>query len=360
MTAANQKYPASAAVASGWRLDELTAWRGYSFEWAEGGKLLVTCRRDVCEADDCFATPHRLAALPMPWWQAAAASLRPIQRLLRLMFYNLVPVKNGTFLVSFGKRVAVIENGEFHAVSGIRRACRILRGACADADDGGLFFGEYVNNPARDEIFIYRLDALARRSEVAYAFPPRSIRHVHGVYRDPYTSELWCLTGDRPHECQMLRTRDGFSTLDVVGAGDESWRAVSVQFTKDAVFYGSDAEFAQNYLYRIDRCTGRRDVLAPIGGPVYYSCRSGGEMYFAVTAEMCPSQTDRCASLWRVGEDGGTERILQMTKDHWNKKYFMPGTLHFPSGPGLDDRVLFHAVGLARADNRTFSLRRAA
>jgi hypothetical protein len=83
-------------------------------------------------------------------------------------------------------------------------------------------------------------------------------------------------------------------------------------------------------------------------------------MYFAVTAEMCPSQTDRCASLWRVGEDGGTEHILQMTKDHWNKKYFMPGTLHFPSGPGLDDRVLFHAVGLARADNRTFSLRRAA
>jgi hypothetical protein len=158
----------------------------------------------------------------------------------------------------------------------------------------------------------------------------------------------------------MLRTSDGFSTLDVVGAGDESWRAVSVQFTKGAVFYGSDAEFSQNYLYRIDRRSGRRDSLGPTGGPVYYSCRSGGDMYFAVTAEMCPSQTDRCAALWCVGENGSIERVVQMTKDRWHKKYFMPGTLHFPSGPGLADQLLFHAVGLARADNRMFSLRRAA
>ena len=359
MKAENHKRPVSAGVASGWRLDELTAWRGYSLEWAGGGKLLVTCRRSIFEAADCSDNPFRFAALPVPWWQAAAASFRPIQRLLRLMFYNLIPVKNGAFVVSFGKRVAVINDGEFHPVSGLRRACRILRGACADTDDG-LFFGEYVNNPARDEIFIYRLDALARRSEVAYSFPARAIRHVHGVYRDPYTSELWCLTGDLPSECQMLRTRDGFSTLDVVGAGDESWRAVSVQFTSDAVFYGSDAEFAQNHLYRIDRRTGRRDSLGPISGPVYYSCRSGRNMYFAVTAEMCPSQTDRCAALWCVSENGHLERILQMTKDHWHKKYFMPGTLHFPGGPGLDDQVLFHAVGLARADNRMFSLRRAA
>jgi hypothetical protein len=360
MKAVNRKRPLNAAVASGWRLDELTAWRGYSLEWAGGGKLFVTCRQRIYEAAGCFATPCRFAALPTPLWQVAATSFRPVQRLLRLMFYNLIPLKNGAFVVSFGKRIAVINDGEFHPVSGLRRACRILRGACADADDEGLFFGEYVNNPARDEIFVYRLDPAVRRSDIAYCFPARSIRHVHGVYRDPYTSDLWCLTGDHPRECQMLRTSDRFATLDVVGAGDESWRAVSVQFTSDAVFYGSDAEFTQNYLYRIDRRTGRRDSLGPTSGPVYYSCRSGRDMYFAVTAEMCPSQSDRCAALWRVNENGSAERVVQMAKDRWHKKYFMPGTLHFPSGPGLANHLLFHAVGLAQADNRMFSLRRAA
>ncbi len=130
MTAGNPKRSIKAAtVAPGWRLEELTAWRGSALEWAGSGKLLVSCRRHIYEAADCFAKPRHFAAIPLPWWQAAATSFRPIQRLLRLMFYNLIPLKNGALVVSFGKRVAVINGGEFHAVSGLRRACRILRGA---------------------------------------------------------------------------------------------------------------------------------------------------------------------------------------------------------------------------------------
>jgi hypothetical protein len=223
-----------------------------------------------------------------------------------------------------------------------------------------MFFGEYFDNRDRDEVHVYRLDPASSESQVAHCFTPRSIRHVHGVYRDPYTTDLWCLTGDRGRECQMLRTRDCFSTLDVVGTGDESWRAVSIQFTEDAIVYGTDAEFSQNCIYRIDRRTGDRELLGPINGPVYYSCRDGSDLFFAVAAEACPSHTDRCAALWCVTNAGRLERVVTLKKDSWHTKYFMPGTLHFPAGPGIAGRIYFHAVGLSGADNRTFCLRRAA
>ena len=63
---------------------------------------------------------------------------------------------------------------------------------------------------------------------------------------------------------------DALQTLPAVGAGDETWRAVSVQFTRDAVWYATDAEFRPNRLFRLDRASGRRreieadDILAAL------------------------------------------------------------------------------------------------
>jgi hypothetical protein len=41
------------------------------------------------------------------------------------------------------------------------------------------------------------------------------------------------LTGDAGSECRIMRTEDGFASVETVGEGDETWRAVSVLFDEN-------------------------------------------------------------------------------------------------------------------------------
>jgi hypothetical protein len=147
--------------------------------------------------------------------------------------------------------------------------------------------------------------------------------------------------------------------MDIVGSGDETWRSVSIQFTRDAAWYAMDAEFEKNFIYRIDRRTGRRDRIVGIEGPVYYSCAVGEDLFFAVTAELCPSQAGlRCAVLWHIDPSGNSSRVVEYQKDRWSVPIFLPGALYFPQGPGDGTSFYFQGTALAGADNRTFRVRR--
>src|SRR5262249_22724453 len=157
---------------------------------------------------------------------------RPAQRLLRFLFYNVLRIEDGAVFVTFDKQAGIHEEGRFHLLEGLVKPCRVLRGACALDRNGTVYFGEYLLNPERGPVLVYRRERGTRRVEVVHPFPAGSVRHVHGIYHDPYTGSLWCVTGDGASECRMLRTRDGFATLEEIGAGDETWRCVSLLFTQ--------------------------------------------------------------------------------------------------------------------------------
>jgi hypothetical protein len=235
----------------------------------------------------------------------------------------------------------------------------VLRGGVAVDHDGSAYFGEYLTNPQRTPMRIYRYRPGAAGLEIVHTFAAGEIRHVHGIYRDPVDDALWCLTGDFGAECSILRTRDGFRSLEKVGGGDESWRCVSLRFTRDHIYYATDAEFERNRLYRLERATGRRDVCGELDGPTYYTQACGDDLFFGVTAELCPSQVGRAASLWHLDAAGKLECLGRFDKDRWPVGLFLPGTLHFPSGASRRDEFYFHALGLQGIDNRTFRVRRA-
>lgn len=329
--------------------------RGYSIEWAEPS-LYVLSRRNVLYTASSPEAPATLAgAIRTPLWQTVGARSRLVQRLLRYMFYNVLKIGDATFLVSFDREIGILEDGVIRTLPGRGRASRVLRGACAQAADGAIYFGEYLDNSRREPVSIFRYSPGNPRIEEAYRFSAGAVRHVHGVYRDPFTNDLWCVTGDRNAECQILRSPDHFVTLEVIGGGDETWRCVSLLFTRNAVYYATDAEFRQNHIYRLDRSTNRRDQLAAIEGPCYYTHSAGEELYFAVTAELCPSQVGDEAVLWRLHEDTGSARVARFRKDRLSVRYFMPGTLHFPNGPGDGSNIYFGVVGV-EGDGTTFSL----
>jgi len=348
------------AEGSEWEIALEPALAHYTVEWAEEGELLVSRGNRIYRTASPGAPLAPVATFPAPRWRSVAARFRPAQRLLRFLFYNVVRLPDGSLFATFDDAIGAFSGETFVPIQGLRRPCRVLRGACATGPDGNLYFGEYLSNSDRGAVHVYRHVPGSREIEVAHRFDAGAIRHVHGIYHDPHGRALWCLTGDRGKECRVAVSRDGFRTLDVVGDGDETWRCVSALFTESGIYYGSDGEFERNHLYRIDRATGRRDVLGELDGPVYYSHAHGNDLFFAVTAELCPSQVGRSATLWHVSPTDQLSRVASFEKDALSVRWFLPGTLHFPLGPGSSRGFWLHAVALEAADDRTFVVRRSA
>jgi len=340
-----------------WLVEPIPELHGYTVEWAEEGNYYLSQRNVLYRSPDLKPPFEKVATINAPGWKQIASNFRLVQRLLRFMMTNVVTMSNGDIFVTFDKSVGVVRNGRFYHLEGLARPCRVLRSACAMDGNGDIYFGEYLANDERGPMRIYRYKPGSSELEVPYFFPANSIKHIHGIYFDRFTDSLICLTGDNESECRMLRTRDGFESVETIGEGDETWRAVSILFDRDAMFYGMDAEFRSNHLYRLDRETNERKSLGEVSGTVFYSKQVGEDLFFATTAENAASQPENVAAIWNVSPNGTCTEIAKFHKDSWHGTLFMFGTIHFPYGKTSADHIYFSLVGV-KEDNQTFRIRR--
>lgn len=340
-----------------WKVEQLRQLRGYAVECAEPGNFLLS-RRNCLFHSTTLEPPFELVAgIDAPFWKRLASNSRLAQRLLRFMVTNVIPLANGEIFVTFDKSVGVVRSGKYCEVKGLFRPCRVLRGACAVDNAGNVFFGEYLANNERGGMRVYKYSPGSSRLESIFTFPSNSIKHIHGIYFDRFTNSLFCLTGDDDKECRITQTFDEFRTLETVGEGDETWRAVSLLFSAESLLYGMDAEFRDNHILQFDRQSREQRSLGQVSGPVYFSKQFSGEMFFTTTAENAPSQKENVAAIWNVDAQGKCEEIAKFRKDRWHRALFMFGTIHFPYTNTVEDGLYFYVVG-AKGDGRSYRIRR--
>jgi hypothetical protein len=172
------------------------------------------------------------------------------------------------------------------------------------AAEGTAYLGEYPLDDTTPRVL--RSEDEGRNWHPHVALP--SVRHVHGVQRDPYTGDRWVTTGDRGDECCIGRLVDG--EFRPVGRGGQEWRAVELSFTPSAVLWGVDSpSVAANRIYRLERAAFDAPDPEPTpvfetDGSVYYSAAWDGEtarwVAFSTAVETAP---DRTASDGDVGAD---------------------------------------------------------
>jgi hypothetical protein len=340
-----------------WKLEQIPRLTGYTVEWAEPDDYYLSRRNQIYHSADLEDAVVEVGSIDAPLWRRVASRSRLCQRLLRFMVYNLIPLSNGDLFITFDKTIGIFRDGRYIHVEGLVRPCRVLRSGCAVNAAGDVFFGEYLANPGRDSVHIYRYRTGSDRLEVVHTFPPGHIRHIHGLYFDRFTDGVYCLTGDADTECRIIRSFDGFASTETVGMGDESWRAVSILFSEKHLYFGTDAEHRGNELFSLDRESRQRAQIGKVSGTVFYSERVGPDMFFTTTAENAPSQTKNVAGLWNVDSTGQLNRIAVFEKDRWDVRLFMFGTIHFPFENRFDDRLYFSLLGV-EGDNSTYCLRR--
>lgn len=305
--------------------------------------------RDMLSSNDGGETWALRGRLPTVQWRQYLSGNRYLRRLLRLGVHHFIKTGNNVGLVFADRGIFRLCDGvpAFEWVSSLGNSRRPLAVA---KKENTIFFGEYRDNSERSPIRIWALDICGSHQQVAWEFD--SVRHVHGVFSDPFTGSVWVTTGDDDQEAAIWRTDDEFRSLEKVVGGSQRYRAVHLLFTEDAVFFGSDAPNEKNRIYRMDRASHQILTMGDVSGSVFYGVKVNDWLFFSTAVEPSRVNRGRYVELWGARSGGPWTLIGRLKKDRLSMKHFQYGQILFPGGPG-DDRQLWFTPFATAQDQRT-------
>ncbi|MCG3198053.1 MAG: hypothetical protein HUU16_07770 [Candidatus Omnitrophica bacterium] len=211
----------------------------------------------------------------------------------------------------------------------------VLHGGLGEDDQGWTYFGEYFRNPGRGPVRLWKVSPDLTEWELAHEFPAGAIRHIHGIYPDPFDpGALWCTTGDYANECYFFRSHDRFATMDRFGDGTQMWRAVRLYFTPEHVCWLTDSHIDQNFACRMERSSASFERGDPVDCSVWYGATTVEGVHVAFTTVEKGPAIKRKESSILVSEDAfHWEEIGAYRKDHWRPyRLFKYGVLSCPAG----------------------------
>lgn len=327
------------------------AWAGDDLYASRGYRLFRAKMKD----------PRRIA------WQAVA-EVRPgvrralsvtnrfSARLFRDGFHALAVLPYGEIIGAVPGAIVTAAPGDrdFRRTHAITRGTRPLH--IAVVPDGSVYWGEYFDNAARDEVHIYGSFDRGSTWNIAYTFPKGTIRHVHNVVHDPWGQCLWIFTGDYGDECRILRATCDFSHVDVVMQGNQQSRAVAAVVTEDALYFSSDTPLEKNHIYRLDRL-GKLTELANISSSSIYGCRAGHGIFFSTMVEPSEVNRDRVVRIYGadVANPESWKSLLEWKKDFLPMGLFQYGNAFFPDGENTT-RLLALSTVAVESDDQCLSL----
>jgi hypothetical protein len=323
-----------------WRDDWLYGSRGYSLLRA----------RIQTNADPIEWQP--VARYVPAWWRNLSASSRPTFRLFRDGFHALATLGSGHIVAAVPGAIITLAPGddEFKVSHRVLRGTRPLH--IATTPDDHVFWGEYFDNPDRDEVHIYASSDRGSTWAVAYTFPRGAVRHVHNIVYDEWANCLWVLTGDNGSECRILRVSCDFKNVDVLLSGNQQARAVALVPTPDGLYFSSDTPLEPNHIYRLDR-RGNLTELAPLSSSSIYGCRAGSGIFFSTMIEPSPANPDRNVRLYGSLDGSQWRDLMQWKKDFWLMSLFQYGNAVLPDGRNSTDFLALTTVAVDGDDLKT-------
>jgi len=272
-------------------------------------------------------------------------------RLFRDGFHALAVLPSGGLIAAVPGAIGTLHNGEgsFRTTHSITRGTRPLH--ITAAPNGTVYWGEYFDNAAREEVHIYVSADGGTTWSVAYTFPKGAIRHVHNIVHDPWGECLWILTGDYGDECRILRASFDLRHIDTVLQGNQQARAVAFVPMEDGLYFSTDTPLEKNYIYRLDR-SGSLKRLADISSSSIYGCRVQDQVFFSTMVE--PSEVNPDSNV-RIFGGGGDQwsALLAWRKDPWPMRFFQYGNAFLPDGNNTTPYLAVSTIAVCSDDQAT-------
>ena len=272
-----------------------------------------------------------VATFDPAWWRRISVSTRLASRLFRDGFHALAVLDSSTLVAAVPGAIVTLAPNEkqFRVTHRITRGTRPLH--ITAVPGGPVLWGEYFDNPSREEVHIYASADEGAHWDVAYTFPRGAIRHVHNIVHDPWGNCLWILTGDYGEECRILRASYDLSQIDMVLKGNQQARAVALIPTENGLYFSSDTPLEANFIFHLDR-RGTLSKLAPISASSIFGCSVANSLFFSTMVEPSTVNTDREVRIYGSRDGGRWDPLLSWRKDRWPMRPFQYGNAVLPDG----------------------------
>jgi hypothetical protein len=292
-----------------------------TIQYVNNQEVLTSSNYSLYVSKDEGESFNKVIELRVPFWSRILGKFRLSARGLRLGIRSLRILKSGTILAIADRKIFRGREGKFDVVYSFKKGFGPLREGWCEDDEGSCYLAEYFLNNKRNTV-----SDLLKSSDDGQSWRVirslRNIRHIHCVQYDPFGKRIWLGTGDREKESSISFSEDRGESWTKIGSGDQMFRAVSLLFTEDYVYWGTDAPTRQNYIYRYGRDGGQIERLTAVDGPVHYSTILGnGIKLFATAAEGNSEgknpERDRKAHIWASQDGTHWEDIASWEKDFW-------------------------------------------
>src|SRR5882672_166446 len=327
------RFPGTRVLA--WDGDVLYASRGYE---------LVRCR-----ASQSPIIWEQIGNYSPVWWRKVTSTSRLGFRLVRDGFHALAVLPSGELIAAVPGAIAMLRPGEkeFRGTHILQRGTRPLN--IAVAPDGQVFWGEYFDNPGRDEVHVYGSDDGGANWRIVYSFEKGAIRHVHNIVYDRWVDCFWVLTGDVGGECRVLRASLDWRHIEPVISGNQQARAVAAVPKKDGLYFASDTPLEQNYIYKLDQ-RGNLARLDEIHASVLCGCAVGDAVFFTTMIEPSAVNLNRAVSVYGSARGAEWARYQSWKKDWLPPKLFQYGNAFLPGGSNSTNLLAVTTIAVEGRD----------
>ena len=319
------------------------AWEGTTLYASRGYELFR------CQPEKTPITWEAAAKFSPEWWRSLTSASRIGSRLVRDGFHALAVLSTGELIAAVPRAIATLPPGEkeFRVTHTLQRGTRPLN--LAVAPDGRVFWGEYFDNPARDEVHVYGSEDRGSSWHIVYSFERKAIRHIHNIVYDRWEDCFWMLNGDIGEECRIVRVSRDWSQAETILSGNQQARSVAAVPRQDGLYFASDTPLEQNYIYRLDR-KGSLSRLSQIHASVLCGCAVGEAVFFTTMVEPSAINRDRSVAVYGSAEGASWARLQSWTKDYWSDRLFQYGNAFLPAGANPTNLLALTTVAVEDHD----------
>jgi len=233
----------------------------------------------------------------------------------------------------------------------------------------GIYYGEYFDNPNKNDVNIWHLNIITFEKRIAYTFPKGVLNHIHNLIYDKIEDKILVLAGDFEHSASMWVVEDNFKKINLINSSQQIFRAcIGFKISSSEFIYATDSQLEKNsirkFIYKDNLWLN--EIICYINGPAIYGTRCREDFIFSTSVEgvssfingfwkyldnkIGPGVLDKHAHIVIGNEINGFNTIVNYKKDFWPFILFQFGAIIFPSGVSSSNFIATHHVALEPYD----------
>lgn len=344
--------------------------------------IIFSKNNSIYISDLDFLKIRKLTSLNNGLLEKIIFSNRILTRIFRYGPNNALSMGNGDLFISSDGAIYKIGIFENEAIARVDHKFRKEMRNCLSLStinnisnfDDLICYGEYFNNPDQMEVHIWAKKISQSNWRIVHTFKAGLIEHIHAIVPDHIRGVVWILTGDFNDSAGFWMARNNFEIVEPVAIGRQEFRACLAFPIDEGIVYATDSQFEYNSIRILKHKNNKwiSEFIYPLEGSCIHACCLNNDFVFSTSVEPGEMTGNIIMDLFDykpgpgikssnseivIGNiEKGFRSIKKCEKDYFPLRLCQFGSITFPTGINLTNRLYAYGIALKGIDGKTFTI----